>query len=515
MASRGIQKQNRLLLFFHSIRFRLSLWFGLVLAVILIAFSTFVYYRQTQDAYNTAAARLAIRVSQLNLALSRAIRGLDDSWSDNDNSSGTPINLQEGEVAILVNRIGKVSTYSGPIEENDAKALALIAIQQEPNNRLVIYHLKNASKKETTTYLFITMPIGYEDHPLGWITLGQQLDPYGLLSRLAWTLLVAGLATLAAALAGGYWLADRALRPVKTITRTAQTISESGLDRRLNLNTRDELGELASTFDQMLDRLQAAFNRQRQFTADASHELRTPLTIIGLEAGRALSTGRSKEDLTQALQIVQSENLFMSRLVEELLTLARMDSGQLRLNKELLDLSDLALDVTERFAPLAEQKGVQLKTGDLPEVTILGDRVTLAQMVSNLVDNAIKYSPGGDGQWVHVEAGTRREGAATTAAWLRVSDNGPGIAPEHLPHLFDRFYRVDSARSHNIEEDEEKNILGSGLGLAIVQWVVQFHGGRIQVSSEPGQGTTFEASFPLAPAALPGARTVSTLPKGE
>jgi len=261
----------------------------------------------------------------------------------------------------------------------------------------------------------------------------------------------------------------------------------------------------------MLDRLQAAFNRQRQFTADASHELRTPLTIIGLETGRALSNGRSAADLQQALEIVQSENKFMSRLVEELLTLARMDSGQIPLKNEPLDLSDLALEVTERFASIAGQKGIHLKTGDLPELVILGDQVTLGQMIGNLVDNAIKYSPVGEDQWVRVETGTSDNGTSPTA-WVRVVDNGPGIAAEHIPHLFDRFYRVDSARSHNMDEDEEKNIPGSGLGLAIVQWIAQIHHGIVEVKSEPGQGSTFEVHFPLPPPAIISAKTVSSQP---
>jgi signal transduction histidine kinase len=246
----------------------------------------------------------------------------------------------------------------------------------------------------------------------------------------------------------------------------------------------------------MLDRLQAAFDRQRQFTADASHELRTPLTIIGLEAGRALSSGRNAKDFQQALEVVQSENKFMTRLVEELLILARMDAGQVHLKREPLDLSDLALEVVERYAPLAEQKAIQLKTGALPELSILGDRQTLAQAIGNLIDNAIKYSLAGEEQWVCVETGTRQEGSQALA-WVSVSDNGPGIAAEHLPHLFDRFYRVDRARSRNLEDDtSEETIAGSGLGLSIVHWIVQTHAGQVTVKSEPGQGTTFEIQFP-------------------
>ena len=186
----------------------------------------------------------------------------------------------------------------------------------------------------------------------------------------------------------------------------------------------------------------------------------------------------------------------MSRLVGELLTLARMDAGQVSLKPETLDLSDVTLDVMERYEQIAQQKGIELKTGNLPELPVQGDRQYLLHMIGNLVDNAIKYSPAGNGQWVCVETG-RGEGS-TPFAWVRVSDNGPGITAEHLPHLFDRFYRVDQARSHNPGEDHEENeIPGSGLGLSIVQWITQMHNGDVTVQSEPGQGTTFEVKLPL------------------
>lgn len=487
---------KRLVLFFHSIRFRLSMWFGLVLAVILFSFSIFVYYRQAKDAYTQASARLAIRINEMNLALSQALRNEDDNWLNIPGiTSGGSFTLREGEVVVLINRFGRVTTFSGAITEEQAKTLAYLAMQQEPNNSLTIQSLSTDKKNEVSTYLFISSAIGNEMYPLGWITLGQQLDPYGLLNRLKWTLIFANIATFLAALAGGYWLADRALHPVKTITRTAQQISASGLDRRLNLKTQDELGELANTFDQMLDRLQSAFIRQRQFTADASHELRTPLTIIGLETSRALSGSRTPAEYHQALEIVDSENRFMTRLVEELLTLARMDAGQVNLKREPVDLSDLALEITERFEPIAAQKGIHILTGDLPELFIEGDRQILAQAIGNLVDNAIKYSLDGEDQWVRVETGQYAE---TKTAWVRVSDNGPGIEAKHLSHLFDRFYRVDQVRSHNqAENQQEETLPGSGLGLSIVQWIVQIHGGRVEVMSEVGKGTTFEARFPL------------------
>jgi signal transduction histidine kinase len=295
---------------------------------------------------------------------------------------------------------------------------------------------------------------------------------------------------LVIALLGGYWLSDRAMRPVHTITQAARSISETDLSRRLNMKSKDELGELADTFDGMLGRLQAAFERQRQFVADASHELRTPLTIVNLETSRALAFPRKAEEYRQSLSIIQCENDFMTSLVNDLLTLARMDAGQDRMENLPVDLSDVALETLERLAPLAARNGVRLEAGELPEARILGDRQYLVQMVSNLVDNAIKYSAGEDKK-VSIETGTSGE-----TSWVRVSDNGPGIAPEHLPHLFDRFYRIDKSRTREAGNSSGSNYpVGSGLGLSIVQWIVQSHGGEIKIESLLGAGTTIEARF--------------------
>jgi heavy metal sensor kinase len=302
---------------------------------------------------------------------------------------------------------------------------------------------------------------------------------------LIFTLLLGSGLTLAVALGGGLWLADRAMRPVHTITRAARSISETDLNRRLNMKSKDELGELANTFDDMLARLQAAFERQRQFVADASHELRTPLTIVNLESSRALAAKRTTDEYQRALGVIRSENEFMSHLVSDLLTLARMDSGQMAMEKTRLDLSDLALEAVERLSPLAERKNVRLETGDLPEVNLQGDRRYLLQMLNNLIENGIKYT-GGEEKRVRVETGLEID-----SAWVRVSDTGQGIPPEHLPHLFDRFYRVDKARSR--DEDESQG--GNGLGLSIVNWIAQAHDGEVRVESTQGMGTTFEVRF--------------------
>jgi signal transduction histidine kinase len=188
----------------------------------------------------------------------------------------------------------------------------------------------------------------------------------------------------------------------------------------------------------------------------------------------------------------------MIQMVTNLLTLARMDAGQVVLNKQELDLSDVTLEVVERLAPLAVNEQVRLSVGDLPELSVLGDRQYLAQMLSNLVENAIKYSRG-EAPRVQIEAGSR-DTARGTQAWVRVADNGPGIPPEDLPHLFDRFYQVDKSRTRDNSNDAARSglaLTGVGLGLSIAQWIAQAHGGEIIVQSEPGKGSIFEVSLPL------------------
>ncbi|HEX9018790.1 MAG TPA: ATP-binding protein [Anaerolineaceae bacterium] len=492
--------------FFRSVRFRLSMWFVLVLAAILVVFSAFVYYRQVVSVRDQAAARIVIRLRELNAYLQRAVhdREIGATASPTGDVSSIQLPVQEEEVLIFSDPNGKVLSSWGTSNAQEADSvielLGLPTVQAGASQPGMVSMPATTGVEITkpVDYLFLPTPVFVENHLIGWMVLGKPVDPDRQLPRLVITLALAVALALLIALGGGYLLSGRALWPVKAITRTARQISETDLNQRLNLHTRDELGELAGTFDRMLDRLQAAFNRQRQFTADASHELRTPLTIIGLETGRALSSARSGEDYRRALHVIQSENEFMARLVGELLTLARMDAGQVNLKLEEIDLSDLALDVVERYAPLAAQKTIRLETGDLPELPIQGDRQYLAQMTGNLVENAIKYSPDGPGQWVRVETG-----ADNGTAWVRVSDNGQGISADHLPHLFDRFYRVDSARSHNPENngDEEPEdgdeIPGSGLGLSIVQWIAQMHHGTVTVESQPGRGTTFEVQLPI------------------
>jgi heavy metal sensor kinase len=398
--------------------------------------------------------------------------------------------FQKEDVLILYTANGEPQNIWGPAAREPGLDLSPLHVGE--GRGPVIESISIANTDDPVQYVFKIVPLYSGEIFTGYLALGSPLDPAGRLGRLFATLITLICLTLLVSFAGGFWLADRAMRPVKTIASKARSISETDLSQRFNLPKKDEIGQLAETFDSMLGRLEAAFARQRQFTADASHELRTPLTIVNLETTRALSAPRSAKEYQRVLEIVQSENELMRQLVNDLLTLARMDAGREPLIRESLDLSDLALDVVERLAPLAARQAVKLETGGLPEVSIRGDRQSLTQMLTNLVENAIKYTAQnepGKIRSVLIETGTH---PARTVGWVRVTDTGPGIPGEHLDHLFDRFYRVDESRTQN----EETTPAGSGLGLAIVQGIAQLHGGRVEVKSEPGKGSTFEITFP-------------------
>lgn len=475
----GLKKN--LTTFFHSIRFRLLLWFTAILTLVMILFSAFIYFNQARDLEDDSLGQLQRRITPLQETLRISIR------QQNGQIVLPNAVLQNNEFLALVGPSGQILASQGSYPTQNIAQKASQAMENKLGYREPSEYAASWVDK-STGYGFVVAPIFGESGKTSLLVLGGPLDPDGRMKGLLTNLLLGNLLTLAIALGGGYWLADRAMRPVRTITHTARTIGETDLSRRISLNSKDELGELANTFDNMLARLQAAFERQRQFVADASHELRTPLTIVNLETSRALAARRSQKEYERALRVVHSENEFMSHLVNDLLTLARMDNGQVPLEKKPLDLSDVAVDAIDRLTPLAARKGVRLETGDLPETRMRGDRQSLMQMISNLIENAIKYTDGNNKK-VCIETGV-----TDGHAWVRVSDNGPGIAPEHFPHLFDRFYRVDKARARAMDEDLNAPG-GSGLGLSIIQWIAQAHGGEVHVESTPGNGSSFEVRF--------------------
>jgi two-component system OmpR family sensor kinase len=288
-------------------------------------------------------------------------------------------------------------------------------------------------------------------------------------------------AVLAAGLIGGLWFSRRAIKPIEAISAAAAEISLSNLSRRIDVSgTETELTGLARTLNQMIDRLESAFAQQVRFTADASHELRTPLAVILSHAELALDKNRPASELRETIETCRRSALRMKYVVESLLTLARFDSGELTLERRPIDLSRIAGDCAALVRPLAEKRHITLEV-DLESAGLVADPDRISQVVTNLLTNAIRYNHENG----RVMVMTR---ASNSDAVLSISDTGIGIGPEHLPHIFERFYRVDKARSRKDG--------GIGLGLAICKSIVDAHGGQIAVTSSPDQGTQFEVLLP-------------------
>lgn len=299
-----------------------------------------------------------------------------------------------------------------------------------------------------------------------------------------WLLAACGWAVLTLGVVGGGWLSGRTLRPISAMSGTAKNISAENLSQRIDLaETDSELGQLALVLNQTFDRLQSAFEHQLRFTADASHELRTPIAVILSQAELTLSKPRSSDEYRTALETCQRAARRMRSLIDSLLLLARFDAGHPDLQRRSLDLAEVAHESVELLRPLANERQITLNSEMLP-MPVVGDRDRLGQVVTNLLANAIRYNQEGGRVDVRVE---RVNGHAV----FSVTDNGIGIPAEELPHIFDRFYRVDKARTRAEG--------GSGLGLAICHSVVEAHGGQITARSEPQQGTTLEVRLPLSP----------------
>ena len=312
-----------------------------------------------------------------------------------------------------------------------------------------------------------------------------------LLALRNYLLLLAPLVLLTSA-AGGYWLSHRALAPVDALTRTARNISGQNLSSRLEkLNTGDELQRLSDTLNEMLDRIEKVFLQITQFTADASHELRTPISLMRTEAEVALRRARDADQYREALQHILNETERTSLLIEDLLALARADSGREFLNPQPVELTELLQDCVKVWKPLAARAGheLTLSCSEGRRVWVMADESALRRVLTILLDNAVKYTPAPGHIDVDLEERDRN-------AVVSVNDTGIGIPAAEQPKIFERFYRVDKARGRALG--------GAGLGLAIARWIVERHGGSITVESTPKKGSRFSVQMPaVSQAALP------------
>jgi heavy metal sensor kinase len=457
----------------RSVRLRLTLWYVLLLAIILAAFSAGIYLTLRHNLYDN----------------------LDDSIQNRANIL-LDIMGYEGSRPTLAGRVSsadpnagehfvRVFDASGAVTFDNSAAAGDVPVDISAVERALAGRPSTRRVSVDGEPMRVrTLPIERNGAISGALEVG--LSEGEVTDTLRTLLLILGIAypvTLALASFGGVFLASRALSPIDKLTRLAHRMSAEDLSQRLNLRLPDdEVGRLARTFDEMIARLDDAFRRQRQFTADASHELRTPLTAMKGQVEVALSRPREAAAYREILQAVNEEVDRLIRLVGSLLTLAKADSGQIPIASEAINLGELIGAAVEQVRPVARQRDLDVRVEHGPGVTLLADEDLLLQLLLNLLDNAVKYTPAG-GQ---VTVGWNVDGRHVDL-WVR--DTGIGIASEHLPHVFDRFYRADKARSRAEG--------GAGLGLSICRWIAEAHGGSISVQSALGNGATFTVKLPL------------------
>jgi heavy metal sensor kinase len=453
-----------------TIRARLALWSTVLLLGMLAVFSGFVYINLSLNLHAAIDNTLSLSAEQTAAGLNIDNGQIIISEPNISEETGSEAFTQRGLTLIVLAKDSTILQAEGPYRTHPAPTVTA-------GTQGVFITLAETSK--TDPIRAYVLPVLDNTQVVGWVQAMQSLANVedSLKRLLAAMLLGGGTLSLLSGFAG-YFLATRALAPIDHITSAARSISTADLSARLNLpNTGDEVSRLAGTFNEMLDRLETGFKRERQFTSDASHELRTPLTAMQSILSVMREGERPVLEYRQALDDMAGETDRLRSLVEDLLRLARGDLHHAEVIEQV-DLSTLLYDVTDSLRPLAESKGLSLSCDAPPGMMLMGERDGLIRLFVNLLDNAIKFTEHGK-----VTLTGRSE---TEAIYIEIADTGSGIPAEHLAHIFDRFYRVETARSTE----------GSGLGLAIALQIAEEHKGDIEVESVLNTGTTFTVRLP-------------------
>jgi heavy metal sensor kinase len=431
----------------RTFRFRLTAWYCGLIALVLALFSLFVYSLLARSLEGRLADKLASQADTAATLLAEELR-----------------ELQGDTAGAAAEVVSNMHVAPGAIE---------ILSDGQPVAGSILPRSRRATRE-----------LPFDGHTLR-IVASESVETIEsdlrLVRRVIWIALP--LFLLLAAL-GGYLLTRRSLAPLQSMAGQARRIGGDNLDARLEIGrAAEELEILAASFNELLGRVDQSFEAMRRFVADASHELRTPLSIIRGEADVSLSQDRAPAEYRESLGVILDESRRLSRLVDDLLNLARADAGRVRLHVREFYFNDLVADCCRSVQSLAAARQIRLECHAGADLPFSGDEDLLRRLVINLLDNAIRYTPPGGRVGASVEA--RDEGV-----WLRVSDTGIGIAPEAAPHVFERFFRADKARSRAEG--------GFGLGLSIVKWIAESHHGGVEVESQPNAGATFTVRLPKA-----------------
>jgi signal transduction histidine kinase len=452
------------MIFFHSIRWRLLLWYGLLLLAVLSGLGITAYRLESNRQLQSIDAELQARLPVL-VASQRPVRG-----------SGRPMRdfkLSPAD-ALLFDQGGERSFYYVVWLRDGVTPITRSATAPDD---VPLPSVKDGPTRMRGELREAFVSPGPDDFVLVGRSISRDLDER---RQLGLGLAVIGAAVLLIGLVGGGWLVTRALRPIQSISSAAQKIATGDLTQRISAeDSESELGQLVGVLNSTFARLDTAFTQQARFTADAAHELRTPVTVMLTHTQNGLASECLIDEHREAFEACQRAAQRMRKLIGSLLELARLDAGQEPMRCEPCDLAHIVAECVDLTRPLAEKRGIQLHT-DLPETLCHGDSDRLAQVITNLLTNAIDYNH--DGGEVRIST-HRHNGTAT----LTVTNTGPGIPEADLPHIFDRFHRADKARSSSGH---------SGLGLAIAKAIVLAHGGTIEAHSEPGTSVTLIVNLP-------------------
>jgi heavy metal sensor kinase len=455
-----------------TLRARLTLWYAGIMAVGLFFYGAAVYSILVISLTRQVDETLASTADEIRQTFRRDVRGVS--------FSPLALDLTASIYAQVWDADGTLVARNAPVLDQPLDAASLAGTRSSYST----VRLEGISLR-VLTYPLVTTP---EGELLGHLQLAASLQTVEAARQLVLSVLVIGgvLAVGFAALVG-WSTAATALRPLDAVTEAALQITRADdLSRRLPLHgpPRDEVGRLIAAFNETLERLERVFETQRRFMADVSHELRTPLTVIRGNMDLIRRTGTAD---AESLEALVSEVDRMTRMVQDILLLSQAESGKLPLARDLVELDTLMLEVFQQ-AKLLAQGRQEVRLGQEDQASVIGDRDRLKQVLLNLVANAVEHNPPG---------GVVTMALACLGEWARftVSDTGTGVPKEELPHIFERFYRVDRSRRRSAGG-------GAGLGLSIAYWITRMHNGRIEVASEEGRGTTFSVWLPLATMAL-------------
>jgi two-component system, OmpR family, sensor kinase len=468
-------------LMIETLRTRLTLWYVSALAVALVVVGGLIYALLARALYARIDDNLQ---SVMQSAMTSLANDLAEGQDTQDAARSTAAELASRQQMLAIyDDTGRLLAEEG---RDDDLEFSLPAPDTIPADNVLLVTIVEAEDQDDRHRLAFRHVTIHPSETRYIVAVGSSIEPTdeeleSLREILGYVVPIA----LVIAGFGGWFLARQSLSPVVAMADRARRIGGENLSERLPVvNQRDELGRLAETFNELLGRVETSLTQQRQFMADASHELRTPVATARTAASVALQQPhRGEIDYRETLDIIEQQTVRLSRIVDDMFTLARADAGNYPVHRTPMYLDEVVDDVVRAARVLASPKGVSIETATMPSAMYTGDEDLIRRLIVNLLDNAIRHAP--HGSTVRVRLEPARNGYA-----ISISDQGPGIPLRMQPHIFERFYRADAARGRGQSDG------GAGLGLALARWIANVHGGDVTLAGSSQEGTTFIVSLP-------------------